>query len=54
MRSPRFSGRQMIAPMTTISIAAHRLIAIPTSLVAPPSDVVSTIGKANWLRNMAV
>ena len=44
----------MIAPMTTISMAAHRLIAIPTSLVAPPSDVVSTIGNANWLRNMAV
>ena len=54
MRSARFTGRQMIAPMTTISMAAHRLIAIPTSLVAPPSAVVSTIGKTFWLRNIAV
>ena len=54
MRSPRLRGRQMIAPMTTISIAAHKLIVIPTSLSAPPSDVVRTIGSANEPRNIAV
>ena len=47
MRSPRWSGLQISAPMTTISKAAHKLIVIPTSLSTPPSDVVSTIGSGS-------
>ena len=44
----------MSAPMTTISRAAHKLIATPTSLFPPPSDVVSTMGSGIEPRNIAV
>ena len=53
-RSPRFSGRQISAPMTTISSAAQRLTAIPTSVSVPPSVVVRTIGSGIDPMNKAV
>jgi hypothetical protein len=44
----------MSAPITTISRAAHRLYASPTSLLTPPSDVVSTMARGIEPINMAV